>query len=266
MKYGIYHPGEPGDGITGIESKYGWTPAVINIFRGFGTSELLYSSEIDTLHRHLDVTPMVTWEPDESSTQTMTEIVNGEHDLTLLDGARAIERYGRPVLVRFAHEMNGVWYHWGDDPDLYREAWARVTYALRANTIWSRMVWCPNGLGDHSPELRPWYPGDKLVNWLSFDAYNDGRWGWKSPYETYHPTYLALNQINRFKPIIIAETACGTREGRSKAEWIRNLPRAMERMRGVRHLCWFDKDMRPDKPDWRIDSSRATLEAWRSIT
>ena len=65
------------------------------------------------------------------------------------------------------------------------------------------------------------------------------------------------------KPVIIAETS-SSESAADKADWIRNgllrtIPQQFPRVRAV---VWFDRSM---EQDWRVDSSQASLEAYRDV-
>ena len=47
-------------------------------------------------------------------------------------------------MVRFAHEMNGDWYQWGQQPTEYISAFQMVASAVRAAACDVAMVWSPN--------------------------------------------------------------------------------------------------------------------------
>ncbi len=113
------------------------------------------------------------------------------------------------ILVRFAHEMNGPWYAWGQQPAAYVRTFRRVSRALRDRAPAAAMVWAPNdGSGypfsgwDHSAKpgtpdfaaldtdrdgrlttaddpYAPYYPGDEYVDWVGITLYHFGRrWPW----------------------------------------------------------------------------------------
>jgi hypothetical protein len=117
---------------------------------------------------------------------------------------------GVPTYVRFAHEMNGSWYAWAQQPSAYVAAFRRVAAALHAATPLAATVWAPNyGAGypfaggafeaaAGSPELAeadtdgdgaltvaddpyaPYYPGDEAVDWVGMSLYHWGNvhpWG-----------------------------------------------------------------------------------------
>lgn len=115
---------------------------------------------------------------------------------------------GAPVAVRFAHEMNGPWYSWGQQPTNYIRVFRTVAdtvHGVAGNAI----VWSPNdGSGypfaggayeakpgtvdfavldtNHDGVLSisddpyaPYYPGDAYVDWVGLSLYHFGyKWPW----------------------------------------------------------------------------------------
>ncbi|KNZ60686.1 uncharacterized protein VP01_1518g4 [Puccinia sorghi] len=78
---------------------------------------------------------------------------------------------GITVWLRFAHEMNGDWYVWGQKPALFLEKWALVTKAVRSMAPKTLMLWAPNsGFGDTPDALlggyTKYWPGGELVDMI----------------------------------------------------------------------------------------------------
>ena len=117
---------------------------------------------------------------------------------------------GVPVIVRFAHEMNGSWYEWGQQPAEYKAAFRRVAESIHRGAPGSATMWAPNYGGGYpfiggqhqapagSPEALeldtdhdgavtgaddpygPYYPGDDAVDWVGMSLYHWGNtypWG-----------------------------------------------------------------------------------------
>jgi hypothetical protein len=113
-------------------------------------------------------------------------IDSGHFDPQLDAWASVMRDFGHPVLLRFAHEMNGDWYPYGgggdadgdgkpDGPEAFIRAWRhahdRFEAAGARNLIWA---FCPNG--EDFPDAawnRPfrYYPGDAYANLILVDAY-----------------------------------------------------------------------------------------------
>jgi Glycosyl hydrolase family 26 len=83
--------------------------------------------------------PLLTWCPEHDSDATamglpafsLPNIIAGLHDAYIRSFAQALAAYGGPVLLRFAHEMNGNWFQWGagvdgNTPAQYVAAWRHV--------------------------------------------------------------------------------------------------------------------------------------------
>jgi Glycosyl hydrolase family 26 len=120
-----------------------------------------------------------------------------------------LNNQGVPVIVRFAHEMNGSWYAWGQQPARYKDVFQRVAKAIHETAPGSAMMWAPNYGGgypfsggrfvatpgtpefatldtDHDGALtmnddsyQPYYPGDEYVDWVGISLYH---WGNQRPW------------------------------------------------------------------------------------
>ena len=102
---------------------------------------------------------------------------------------------------------------------------------------------------------------------MALDGYNWGTSGvgvnqWQSLSQVFSSSYRQLTQLST-KPVIIAETS-SSEIGGDKAAWIRDgflrtIPQQFPRVRAV---IWFDRSM---EQDWRVDSSQASLDAYRDV-
>lgn len=116
---------------------------------------------------------------------------------------------GVAVYLRFAHEMNGTWYAWGQQPTAYIAAFRTVAAAVHKTAPLTAMVWAPNYGGgypfaggpylarpgsrdfamldtNHDGRLTqaddpytPYYPGDDAVDWIGVSIYH---WGAHYPW------------------------------------------------------------------------------------
>jgi cellulose synthase (UDP-forming) len=114
--------------------------------------------------------PLLNWEPSEIS---ISAVAAGAYDQYVESWARGIADYRRPVLIRFAQEMNGSWYSWSHDgPAAYVAAWRRiVTIFQHTGARNARFIWSPDGLiGQQAARWKQtvtqWYPGSRYVSYV----------------------------------------------------------------------------------------------------
>lgn len=130
---------------------------------------------------------VVTWEPWEPTPPEYSDgrqldwshqaILSGAHDDYIDMMARAMRDSGlKTIYLRYAHEMNGTWYPWHHDPDLYVEAWRYLRNRIRSmRAAWNvQFVWSPNAdLWRSVPaswlqRLLPYWPGSDQVDYVGF--------------------------------------------------------------------------------------------------
>jgi len=228
--------------------------------------------------------PLVTWEPWTSSGKGFSSraIARGRYDGYVRRSARAAAAWGKPILLRFAHEMNGSWYPWGtghgNTPGAYVAAWRHLVKLFRGagadNVEW---VWSPNvneqggspislpfiGSGATHPfPFERFFPGDRWVDWVGLDGFNWGKGGkWQSFTEIFGSSYDTLIRLTS-RPIIVAEMASNERVG-DKAAWISSaLNDEIPRFRRIRAVVWFDESFNGIAA--RVGSSSSSLQAFRS--
>lgn len=214
--------------------------------------------------------PMVTWEPwgGHGKVFSLADIAAGRYDRYIYRAAAAAAAWGKPLFMRFAHEMNGDWYPWGrgsngNTPRLYIAAWRHIVRAFRAsgaeNVIW---VWAPNQNFSGRFPFRQYYPGDRWVDWVGLDGFNWARSPrWQSFTEIFAGSYNAMVGMTA-KPMMVAETG-SWEDGGSKAEWVTNaLTQELPLFDHVRALLWWS--VRDPRGDLRVDSSKPALGALRT--
>lgn len=214
--------------------------------------------------------PMITWEPWSSSGRPfpLRGIAAKRFDRYLRRAAGSARLWGKPLFVRFAHEMNGPWFPWGqgrggNTARDFRKAWKHVVDLFRfhgaTNVQW---VWSPNEDSGGRHPLAPVYPGDEWVDWVAMDGFDfGGTIGWPSFTTLFASTYDRIARLTN-RPMMIAETGANE-EGGDKAAWIASaLTREAPRFPRLRALVWFNQEQ--SNADFRIDSSAASLRSFRS--
>ncbi len=221
--------------------------------------------------------PIVTWEPmflDSEGREHMIaadSIIEGKYDSYLQRFARQSRQFGKPYLIRFAHEMNLARYHWGgssqdfgpESAEKYRVMFRHVVEVFRAqqadNVGW---VFCPNA---DSVPAQPWnqiasyYPGNDVVDIVGLDGYNWGTSqtraanGWDSEWRSFESIFAAplreLKQVASGKPAAVFETSSASAGG-NKEEWVMAALDSAKSL-GLTALVWFELNK---EVDWRLET------------
>lgn len=227
--------------------------------------------------------PVLTWEPWQGGTQNpkpdeiltsninqpdyrLANIIGGRFDAYITQTAKAMADAKWPVVLRFAHEMNGVWYPWaegvnGNHPGEYVKAWRHVhdlfTEAGATNVIWT---WSPNIIRpEPGIKLKPLYPGDDYVDWVGMTGYGVHE---KTPAITFGPTIKQIQAITD-KPIIIMET--GAQIDSSQLQWVNNFFPWLKRHPEIVGFVWMEKDRDTGaRANWRFTSSPQEKQAFQA--
>jgi hypothetical protein len=216
--------------------------------------------------------PMLSLEPIIEDSQegqpTLDDIADGRYDHVLDAWAVAIRDQGVPVALRFAHEMNGDWYTWGErapgnEPGDFVRAWQHVydrfTSIGATEVIW---VWSVNRV-DAQPvkTVDHLYPGDDYVDWVGMGAYYRQVTPGVDPSfaATFNMTLAELRRVAPAKPIILTEVGAGTGEA-TRVQWIEAFFRGLLEHPEVFGFAWFN-DVKSGG-DWRIQYSAATTAAF----
>ena len=237
-----------------------------------------------TVKRYADIaadngaTLFVTWQP---NGYTAPDINSGKADAYIGTFAAAIKRYPHEVWLRPLHEANGGdWYSWAvgnsskkNTDENVAEAFRHIVKIFRdsgvANVKW---VWTTNGenaSGGNPTSYDGTYPGDEWCDYISIDCYNFGTfhtvansgWNstWKSFSQAFRPSYSALADID--KPIFVAEFS-SSELGGDKAKWYRDAFAALKTS-FPRFFALMVFSMNDANGDWRINTTDASLQAWR---
>jgi hypothetical protein len=220
--------------------------------------------------------PIITWEPWDPNRKwhpLLADIAAGREDDRLRDWAADARRFRKPVLIRFAHEMNGDWYPWCERKDRkqrasdYVTAWRRIREVFRAARATNvQFVWSPNF--EPAERIERFYPGDEWVDWIGMDLYNQSAWP-REPGGMIDP--LLKFAEGRGKPVLLAEVGCAegftatqadieSRAWAGKSLWIDRLFEVVANRPAIRGLVWFDVRK---EADWRINSSPEALASFR---
>jgi hypothetical protein len=259
--------------LSHVANVAGARPTIVLHYLGF--PEELQAQQLQAM-ADWGAVPLLTWEPYDWRVQPVTSqpdhalrrITEGGFDAYLTRTARTLKAFDRPVLLRFAHEMNGDWYPWseqvnGNRPGEYVAAWRHVHAVFErervANVSW---VWSPNVEYPGSQSLASLYPGTAYVDVIALDGYNWGTSaasGWQTPGQVFDPSLAAVRRLAPGVPLMIGETA-SSEHGGSKADWNTALFDWLGRQPDIEALVWFHLEK---ETDWRIDSSSASASSFR---
>jgi beta-mannanase len=227
-------------------------------------------SQLESASRRGSI-PEITWEPWNALHAVRTQpryrlaaIVDGRFDPYIRSWATALARYGKPVRLRFAQEMNGRWYPWseqanGNRPHEFVRAWRHVhDIFVRAGATNVEWVWSPAAITMSSEQ----YPGSRYVDIVSLSLFNGGSQlrytRWRSFASLVDPSLARLRAIAPDKPIELSEVGCAA-PGGDKAAWIAGMFETLRRTPMIKAVIWYDL---AKVSDWRIQSSSRTSQAF----
>ena len=256
-------------GVTALEQTLGRGLAIDHRFKHWADPFPTAADAWDHAH---DRTPMITWEPD---TTSLDAIASGADDGVLRARAEAVARDGRPLFLRFAHEMNADWYPWGgarasapgtqDGPERYVAAWRHVHAVFVADGATNvRWVWSPNHRSIPAAawnDAARYYPGDDVVDWIGVDGYDRPSARPATFASLFDPV---LSTFAGRKPLMVAETATDRRDRARAGRFVDDVRRAIDA--GTPHvdaIVWFDTAKHGH--DWRIKGSDASADAFRLL-
>ena len=278
---GYFIPGAASDPdeIDKFTQMVGTAPRIVMWYQNWADEWSAFSPKTADAIRSRGATPMISWEPMADAVEdrrwSLRSILNGSHNAYIRRWVRDVAAWGHRLYVRPMYEMNGWWTSWGADvngnsPAEFVEAWRHIVDLARAAGATNiRWIWSPNvdldGLGTPLPEV---FPGDSHVDWVGLDGFNRGTsWDstrWQGVVEIFGPSIADVRELTQ-KPLMIGETA-SSEVGGDKAEWIRtSLGSVPTDLPEVRAVVWFSKNETSVGIDWRVNSSAASLEAFREL-
>jgi mannan endo-1,4-beta-mannosidase len=286
-------------------SKLGAAPSMVGYFGGWDEP---FRANAVTRAWDRGTLPMLTWEsrpigspnsqveePDYTLPAILGDAatgVPGKYDDYIHQYAKDIVATGKPLAIRFDHEMNGVWYPWsettgkgapinGNRPGDYVKVWKHVHDIFEqegANglVIWT---WAPNivnklpAVNKSTAFLASLYPGDDYVDWVGLSGYLRPEYERDNPFTFDYTFGKSLEQVRAVsnKPIVLAEVGASEIGGK-KPKWISSMFEAMAQPANsdIVGLAWFNLSVTSyiegelGTNDWRVDSRPESLEAFKT--
>jgi len=219
---------------------------------------------------------ILTWNPSKSILNNsinqpkyrLKKILRGDYDNYLKSWTVSMKKWNRPIILRFAPEMNGDWLPWGINyttPKEYIRTFRYVVNFFRKENVENvSWMWSPNEAVDTN--LLVYYPGDEYVDWVGISGFN---WGntrytkWRSLDQIFTKSLNQLKNIN--KPIAFAELGCveDKSDSLAKAKWITDGFNSLKsKFPKVKMIVWNNsKSFRVY--DWRVNTSISSLKSFR---
>jgi beta-mannanase len=215
-------------------------------------------------------TPEITWEPWDASKglhraqprYRLRNIIDGKFDPYIRSWARSLAAFRRPVLLRFAQEMDGNWYPWDEHANGNRRgefvrAWRHIHdifAAERATNV--KWIWSP-AFAIRAQQ----FPGPQYVDTLGLTCLNAGRRArggrWRSFAKLCARPIGELHALAPAMPIQLSEVGTSA-SGGSQAAWIAGMFAYLGMHPEVGSLVWFNVR---GAQDWVLqDSSPAQRE------
>jgi mannan endo-1,4-beta-mannosidase len=257
---GVYEKSSPVTyaGVEQFGKTVGRQPNLAVYFSGWGEK---FQGTFARAARRRGAAPFVDIDP---NTVSMASIASGLHDDYLRAYAAQVRSYRHPVVISFAHEMNGGWYPWGyhnTSPRVWVLAWRHLVTVFRQagadNVIW---LWAVNRDGAGEGPIRDWWPGNDYVTWVGIDGY------YESPASDFSGVFgQTIAEVRKLtsRPLIISETAVGQLSGRAV-----KIPGLFAGIRAdhLLGLIWFDKAQHNGvhHQDWRLEGHPAAITSFRS--
>ena len=287
---GAYDSGLPEtlDGVAELERTIGTTLPLVQIYTAWGDKpEQQFPLRMATAISDMGSVPVITWEPwltdfennrhpflplrDARDRHGLLAVARGDYDFYIDEWAADVVKFGKPLFLRFAHEMNDPYrYPWGPQNNTKEEyiyawqhVWQRFEKAGARNVIWT---WSP-----HVSYLywETYYPGSPYVDWVATGVLNFGSIGqwsqWWSFQEIFGSKYPLLASFG--KPLMVAEFGSLAVGGNRTAWYQAALTDLPEKYPAVKALLFFnaksDQTVTYQKLNWSITDDAALA---RTIT
>jgi glycosyl hydrolase family 26 len=258
------------------------------------------TENVNLIWRHGSI-PLIFWSPWDRPYEenrgpdkfSLTNILAGQWNEYIDRWGEAAHKFGQPMFVSFANEMNGDWFPWsgtfyggpnivpGTNPPQYegtetfKKAYRYVVDRVRAkggtNVLWVLHLMdysYPPMPGNYAAD---YYPGKDYVDWLGLSVY--GAQFSKDKWATFAPLlewpYKELCALDPDKPVMLTEWGCGEYPDKgSKAQWFKEgfgmMKSQFPRLKAA--IYWHERWQNPEGSysNLRVNSSPESLEAYRA--
>jgi beta-mannanase len=255
--------------INYLETRLGIAFSTVSIFKQFGLDSNKYFDAASVANIGLDKKLLIAWEPWNpqeglnQSTDYLGQIPAGAFDEYLTAFAKQVKSYQKPVIIRFAHEMNGNWYPWGNRPGEYVKAYRYIVTVFKKTGVKNvSFMWSINANSvpaEPISAVSKYYPGNDVVDEIGIDGFNWGGIEWRSFSSIFDAPYKYLT-VKYTKPIKVSETA-SSEIGGNKSAWVNQMFKDLfVKYPKFQEVIWFNM---LKENDWRINSTDSSLKAFK---
>jgi hypothetical protein len=212
----------------------------------------------------------------------LDKIADGTFDDDIIQWAKDARKYGKPLLVEFAPEMNGNWFPWSgvfngkkEGAELYIEAHRHVVELMRDEKA-DNITWMFHVNSDSEPNknwnrMKEYYPGDDYIDWIGMSVYGSQKpgWEWKSFLSVFQSAYWQMEKISKTKPLAISEFGVvEDPNSGNKAVWIKEafetiLSGMYPRIKAISYWHSSFDDHKGVISNMRVDSSPEVLKVYK---
>ena len=201
---------------------------------------------------HVNIETRVASEPEG---HTWRDVSSGRFDEGLRAQAEGLGALDAPVFVTFDHEMDLPKKTVRGTPRDFVAAWRHVhrlfADAGADNVVW---VWVASGVEANLERAGRAWPGNDVVDWVSWDVYNPSGCKPDKPTRTLEQSldvfygWLRENGsavgIDLAKPMMVSELGGVVRpqDPMSRSEWYAELPRVLRERPQIRAVTFWDHD------------------------
>lgn len=212
--------------------------------------------------------PIITIEPYPftwtTKNQLFFDIQKGKYDTVIYQIYDAIKSYGKPIFLRWGHEMEKVTgrYAWASKDYVgYTSSYRYVVNKFKPLGKSVYFVWSPIG----NQELFNYWPGTDYVDFIGISIYSFSDWekkyyGDRRSFQTlFQEKYDRIKLLG--KPIIIAELGING-DRKTQNEWLKKGFKSFSKFPELKSVIYFNaKDSKDawgnnfSTPEWQIDST-----------
>ncbi len=230
---------------------------------------------------------------DNANQYSNSSITSGSMDSYFRTFAQAAQAYGNPVVLRYAHEMNGAWFPWAPGQPTAKDAYGRYNYFNVGNnsanyvTAWRhiynvvkpiapnvKFYWCPYLIPDVAGTSK-FYPGSSYVDYVGFDAY---QWNGTTGPSMHNLLAPSIANLRKFVPrnadgtskipIIIGETGINSVNGGTTANYRRSwftvgYPDVYSSFKDVKGIIYFDFNL--NQANWTLEGNPSAVVQYANI-